>query len=74
MTGFEELPRQHQHALLAARYLGGTISRIGDLFVAGVEQAELRDLVDLGYMRKNWLSWELTLMGWQMIGNRRLTS
>jgi hypothetical protein len=70
---WEELPRQHQYALMAARYLGGSVSRLmPDRFVSGVATATLDDLVDLGLMRRRWSGWEINLAGWRVLGDHRL--
>jgi hypothetical protein len=68
-----ELPERHRYALKAARYLGGSVSRLmPDRFVSGVSTATLDDLADLGLMRRRWSRWEITLLGWQVLGDRRL--
>jgi hypothetical protein len=72
MSGFEQLPSQHRHALLALRYLGGSATKGIDTFIASVTNAELNDLAELGLVRKRLFSWQLTLKGRRCIGNRRL--
>jgi hypothetical protein len=71
-TSWEELPYQHQHALLAAKRFGGTMWKGMDTFVASASKSTLLDLVDLGLLRKSLASYSLTLKGWQLIGNRKL--
>lgn len=75
MTEWADLPERHRHALLSAKWFGGTMRRgfPPDLFVSSHTAAELDDLVDLGLMRKRLLSYSLTLAGWKLIGNRQLS-
>jgi len=71
---YADLPKGHQHALLSARWYGGKIHALtGDLFVSSTSISTLKDLVGLGLLRKNLASWELTLAGWEIIGDRRLS-
>ena len=58
-----KLSGDHLDALnVTLNWFGGSINRL-DLFVSSIPLSIIRDLVELGLMRKRWIGWEITMAG-----------
>lgn len=68
-----KLTSDHIDALnVTLNWFGGSINRL-DLFVASVHVSLVRDLVDMGLMRKSMFGYEINNNGRTELNNRGIT-
>ena len=56
---------------MTRNWFGGLINKL-DLFVADIENSTMRDLQDMGLLRKKFFGWEITREGKQELKRRNI--